>query len=329
MSDDRVAALDDFEDWFSEACSKGAVAVVAHRNGDMDTIASAIALASARPEAMACGVHISRIARSVLEGIDAPFMMLDSESPRWPRRLGGIIVVDSAAIDQVGIELPDVPRCVIDHHATSDWSFRQGDASLIWDVSATTQIIHAYLARHSPDSLTASVRRLLLSGLITDTGRFRHADKESFLAAHDLLDGSDLDYQSFIQDMEQDLLTSSDRGAVAKALSRCEGVQAGDWWLLKTTAGTQESVVCRSLMSAGAEIAIVIRRRGGDTRLTARASRGAVLSGIHVGEILSTLSTTHGGEGGGHAGAAGWSSELDVMAVESAFIHAVSGVGRR
>ena len=36
--------------------------------------------------------------------------------------LAGIVVVDAAAPEQTGLVLPDVPLCVIDHHATDGWS---------------------------------------------------------------------------------------------------------------------------------------------------------------------------------------------------------------
>ena len=56
MSDSRDMQLSKLDDWLTKAASRGAIAIVAHKNGDMDTIGSAISLAASRPEAMACGV---------------------------------------------------------------------------------------------------------------------------------------------------------------------------------------------------------------------------------------------------------------------------------
>jgi hypothetical protein len=42
---------------------------------------------------------------------------------------------------------------------------------------------------------------------------------------------------------------------------------------------------------------------------------------------MKSLAEKIGGEGGGHDGAAGWSGESDRIAAESAFIHALSGIG--
>jgi len=323
--EEQLTALND---WINAAAERGAVAILAHRNGDMDTIGSALALASSCEQAMACGVHLSRLAKRLVKELDAPFLKLDSDAPRWPRRLGGVIVVDSGSAEQTGIEIPDVPLCIIDHHSTNDWNPGPDGLVLNWPVSATTQIIHSYLHRFQPSALSEKVRTLLLAGLITDTGRFRHADDLSFDTAAALLRDSELDYQSFIESLEDSGLNRSDKGAVAKALTRSQGIDAGGWWLLKSSASTQESVVCRALMSAGADVAIVVRRKDGITRLTSRASRQATLEGVHLGSILETLAETHGGDGGGHDGAAGWSSELDAIAVESAFVHALTGISR-
>jgi nanoRNase/pAp phosphatase (c-di-AMP/oligoRNAs hydrolase) len=324
--EEQLSALND---WITAASERGAIAILTHRNGDMDTIGSALALASSCDQAMACGVHLGRLARKMVEELDAPFLKMDFDAPRWPRRLGGIIVVDSASAEQTGVELPDdIPLCIIDHHSTNDWNPGLGGLSINWAVSATTQIIHSYLQRYQPSALSEKVRTLLLAGLVTDTGRFRHADEFSFDTAASLLKDSALDYRSFIESLEESGLTRSDKGAVAKALSRSQGIDAGGWWLLKSSASTQESVVCRALMSAGADVAIVVRRRDGVTRLTSRASRQAIVEGVQLGSILDDLADAHGGEGGGHDGAAGWSSDLDVIAVESAFIHALTGIPR-
>ena len=67
------ADLDRLHAWLSEAASRGAVPVVCGANGDMDTVASAVALAAALPQAMACGRHLGRLAKRLVEDEQAPF----------------------------------------------------------------------------------------------------------------------------------------------------------------------------------------------------------------------------------------------------------------
>ena len=59
------ADLDRLHAWLEAAAERGAVPVVCGANGDMDTVASAVALASALPQAMACGRHLGRLANVV------------------------------------------------------------------------------------------------------------------------------------------------------------------------------------------------------------------------------------------------------------------------
>ena len=80
-------------------------------------------------------------------------------------------------------------------------------------VRSTTQIIFSYLRKYSPESLSDEVRKLLLAGLITDTARFKHADADSLQAGADMMDGAGFEYQEFIEEIQQDSMTASDRGA--------------------------------------------------------------------------------------------------------------------
>jgi nanoRNase/pAp phosphatase (c-di-AMP/oligoRNAs hydrolase) len=254
---------------------------------------------------------------------------MDAKRPLWPRTLGSIIVVDSAAPSQVGMSFPaGVPICAIDHHTGgADWS--SADLHFHYECHSTAEMVFSYLEEYLPESLDRSVRRLLLAGVITDTGRFRHADSRSLAAASKLVEGDDLDYHSFVEEMESNELNHSQKVAIAKALSRVEAIDAGEWFLLHTRAGTNEGVVARTLMSAGADVALVVRRAKDETRLVARASRKAVSEGCNLGAMMESLAERLDGDGGGHPGAAGWSGEAPAVTARSGFIADLSGLMRK
>jgi len=320
--------LQNLADWISAAASNGAVPVLTGRNGDMDTIGSAIALASSNPNLLACGLHVGKLAKRLCDELNAPFRRLSKE-PDWPKKLGGIIIVDAASQSQTGVEIPEnVPICVIDHHATSDWEFSSDDLEIRSSARATTQIIFDYLKEHSPNSLSDEVRKLLLAGLITDTGRFKHADRESLKCASEILEGANFEYQVFVEYIQNEEINSSDRGAILKALSRCQSTECGSWNLVHTHAGIHEGKVAGIIIQTGAEVALVSRFRDGETRLTARAPRSSTISGVHLGEMMQKLSEKLGGEGGGHDGAAGWSGKSDRIAAETAFINLLATIRR-
>lgn len=321
-----TSGIEDLDKWLNNVVGKGAIAVVCGSNGDMDTIGSAISLAAAFPQAMACGIGVSKIARRMIGITKAPFLQLSPDNPVWPKKLAGIVCVDAAAPSQLGLQLPDVPIAVIDHHDTNGWELKDGDLFLHEESSATTQIIHTYLNEFHPQVLTSEVCKLLLAGLITDTGRFKHADSDAFKSASEIISRGGIDYPHFLDNFEKDTFSDSERGAMVAGMQRMQSRTAGDWYLMHTKVGSNEGRMCNVLLSSGAEVALVARTRDGNTRLTSRAPRTSTAKGVHLGRIMESLMEKIGGEGGGHDGAAGWSGNSDRITAESAFIHALSGI---
>ncbi len=325
----READLDALHDWLKAAGQRGAIAVVCGANGDMDTVASAVGLAASMPRAMACGRHLGRLAKRLVEHEGAPFRKM-TRPTAWPVELGGIVAVDAAAPGQLDLDLPDnVPVCVLDHHATDGWVLGEHDLALRWPVAATTEIVTAYLTRHQPKALTPEVRRLLMAGLITDTGRFRHAQASAFHTANVLLAPDDIDHRTLVEHLEEeDGVSSSEHGALLAGLQRSKSTDAGPWRMVSTRAGTLEGRLASLLLGTGADLVIVIRHREGRTRVTGRARASACREGLHLGVLFEKAAEAHGGEGGGHDGAAGWTSSLDPVAAETAVLAAVASVKR-
>ena len=324
------ALLGELDSWLKKFTSNGAVPVVTGMNGDMDTIGSAIALASSNSNMMACGLHLGRVAKKVCEDLSAPFRKIASSHTKWPKSISAIVIVDAASPSQIGVELPpNVPKCVIDHHDTDDWELSDNDLMIKMDVSATTEIISDYLINFSPNTLTTPVRKLLLAGLITDTGRYKHANKSSFSKTSKLLEDSEIDYPSMVEFIETEETSPSERGSLLRGLSRSKSIESGMWNIVHTNSGTLEGRLATLLIGTGAEISLVSRSRDGETRMTARASRKATVEGIHLGLIMEEISKQIGGNGGGHDGAAGWSGKADRIAAESAFIAHVATINRR
>ena len=317
------------DEWINEACKRGAVPVLTGMNGDMDTVGSAIALAASNPNMMACGLHLGRVSKKVCQELSAPFRKLSNGLTDLPKTLGGIIIVDAAAPNQVGIDLPnDIPKCVLDHHSTDDWDLSNTDLSVKLPVSATTEIVAKYLANHSPNSLTEPVRKLLLAGLITDSGRFKHSSKESFNTAALILNGSNIDYAKFVEWLETSKINSSERGSLLRGMQRANSTNSGDWSIIHSYCGTLEGRLATLLLGLGPDISLVSRNKDGETRLTARATKHATSDGLSLGKIMQSIAEQLGGEGGGHDGAAGWTGKSDRVAAESAFINLLAQTRR-
>ena len=169
---------------------------------------------------------------------------------------------------------------------------------------------------------------MLLAGLLTDTARFRHADRGAFQTAVNLLQDDDIDYASFLETVETDSTSPSERGSLLRGLERAKSTDSGPWNIVHTYSGTLEGRLASLLIGTGAEISLVSRFRDGVTRMTARASRRTTQDGIHLGQIMEKIAEQIGGEGGGHDGAAGWSGQTDRIAAESSFIAQVAQIPR-
>ena len=246
----------------------------------------------------------------------------------WPKQLAAVVVVDAAAPDQTGLSLPSVPLCVIDHHATDAWELGEDDLGLKWDTRSTTEVVAAYLEQHARSALSLPVCEFLLAGLRTDTARFRHANGRSFNTAARLIERSGLDYQAFIQEMEDAPTTPQRPWSHFERPSASGNHGTGPWTILRTTAGTLEGRVASILNGLGADAVVETRSRNGSTRLTVRAPRSSVLAGLHMGHLMEEVAQSIGGEGGGHDGAAGWSGDAHPIAAETAFIDAVARTAR-
>ena len=149
LDEGRVEDLNTFHAWLMKAVERGPVAVITGKNGDMDTVGSAVALASSHPHLMACGLHLGRIAKKMVEHHRAPFRKLTPHHRAWPSDLAGLIVVDAAAESQTGLTLPDVPKCILDHHATKAWNL--GDTDLACQPYLDVTIRFARLFNSSSD----------------------------------------------------------------------------------------------------------------------------------------------------------------------------------
>ena len=316
-------------DWIEDKIATGVIPVITHRNGDMDTVASACALSSSLgTNSRSMGIHVSKLARDVIDELEFEFTRMDANRVALPRTTSGIIIVDAAGPEQIGIKLPqNIPICVIDHHAhTSDqWNISNDDIHVNKPVCSTTQIIFDYIIQYRLETLDERMRKILLTGLITDTGHYRHADAIALQTASEML-GDDIKHGDVLDLLRTTGLGRSIRIATLRSLTNVSVESAGDFVVAVTSCSTHEGTVAGSLIHAGADAAIVTNSKVPGLRLTTRASHRSVDNGLDMGSILSSLAYSLGGEGGGHAGAAGWTTNIDKVEAVSTILSRISAV---
>lgn len=311
-------------DWINTNSENGPIAVITHRNGDMDTIGSGIVLSSAIGEnARACGIHVGTLARKILNGMDVAYKQIDASRPALPRSLGGVIVVDCASPSQVGFKLPKVPICVIDHHSAASDSWPEEALELRGDYSSTAEMVWDWTQGQGIE-LDSNDATLLLAAIISDTGRFKHSRPGCHRRVEEISEASGVDSVDVIEMIESEDLNRSQKISIHKAVSRSKIHAVGNFLVSITRAGTNEGMVARALLASGADAGFAHKRTTGGIRVTGRASRTATNLGIHLGQLMESLALRLGGDGGGHPGAAGWSGNCDEVELESVLLATLS-----
>ena len=247
-----------------------------------------------------------------------PALDLLAPADELPASPALLVTLDTGSVDRLGTlaRLVDGARqvLVVDHHTSNT---RYGTAHLVDTGAAATAVVVAELLERLGLPLTQDVATALYTGLVTDTGSFKHASTSPAaheLAArllatgirHDLIGRSIWDTQPF----------GSVRllGEVC-ARAALEPAGAGGLGLVWTTVHPEdllrhelgladvEGVIDVLRTSAEAEVAVVAKADPEDGRLkVSTRSKGR----IDVGAVCTALG------GGGHRFAAGYTSEEDV-----------------
>ncbi|MFX1264814.1 MAG: DHHA1 domain-containing protein, partial [Promethearchaeota archaeon] len=100
----------------------------------------------------------------------------------------------------------------------------------------------------------------------------------------------------------------SERIARLKAAGRLNVHTFDDWIIATTKVKAFEASACRGLIDLGADVAIVGGvTANGEVRLSSRSTRDfSTMTGVNLGtDVMEPLGELIGGEGGGHANAAG------------------------
>ena len=290
------------------------VAVTCHITPDGDALGSALALA-----------HAARMAgKDSVASFGGPFLIppayrfLDmgplvpaSEFPKHPEVL---VVFDVASADRLG-ELAAAAAgagtvVIVDHHVTNDGF---GDIQVIDPNAAASAQLGYYLLRELGWKIDARVAAALLTGIVTDTGRYQYAatDAEVMRVAADLLETGvrpEMIGQHVYESVAFGYLSVS--SAVLGRAVLDEGI--GLVWSVMydddlETAGIGsheiEGLIDDLRIAREAGVAALLKQVEGGFKVSLR-SRGAV----DVGAIAAA------GGGGGHHNAAGFTSHADLTA---------------
>jgi len=287
--------------------------ILGHQNADPDAVCAMMAFArmyrmiNPKGTPTLIADDLSRLSNQVIDTFSSGESILDVEGIEGDL----VILVDTNSIFQLGTKFQKIPQepsktIVIDHHEINPETKVLSDHRVVRsDRSSTCEIMVDLFNQHNIpiDPITAN---LLLTGIIFDTRRFYFADILTLQTAIKLIEYG-ADYELCIKAllMRPD---RSERIARLKAAGRVKIHPIGDWIVVTSKIGAFEASVCRALLDMGADVAIVGGSPSKDVvRISSRSTREfSTSTAINLGkDVMEPLGNIIGGEGGGHANAAG------------------------
>ena len=285
--------------------------LLVHHHADVDSIASAIGLNSVfENSTISASDGISSHGQKVANIIDIKIMEKPPET--WD---GTVIALDSPNPEHCG-PIPKAKQIVVIDHHTKIEGWPKGTEIIHQPQRTSTAEIILDVIEELGLEITKKCATALLSGIYTDTGQFRHANRETFTAASKLAKaGADPQEVINILDSKRPLIQKT---TFLKAAQRMKWIQEGKWIIAQSIVGSFESGAARLLIVLGADVALVSSgNKKGEMRLSTRASNRIVSDGFNLTTILEKIADMNGGSAGGHPGAAGYNGKGDPEAISN------------
>lgn len=300
----------DEAEFFNRLLDYHNILYLCHRNADPDAVSSAFALSEAIGGTVGLVDGCNRVASVLIDRLGIEVV----DKPN-PADYGFVVVVDTSTKAQLN-ELELSKYCVIDHHTTTALT-ENAEFFLHRNATSTVEIVYDILK-----SIGAPINRRLgigmLTGIVTDTGHFKHATVDTFRAVANLIKDSGVEFGEVLDLMAATPQDISMRIAILKAASRIEIDRIGDMLIASSHVSSFGGSVSSMLINIGADVAFVgTTTKSGNVRVSARAKREAVNAGVNLGKLMEDISSEYNGTGGGHSGAAG----IDVVAELEEILH--------
>ena len=280
--------------------------VLVHSNADSDAVGSAYALAQTFPN-VTIGVHegVNKSSKKLINKTGAEVVV----NPN-PDDYEKIFVVDTSTPSLLGNLAKDIrkPIIIIDHHAKTSWE----NAKLYYhdEKPSCAEIIYEILKKAN-FKMNKNVGMALLSGIITDTGRFRRADVETLKIFTSIMEETKITMDEVLSLVEEKL-EKSEKIALLKAGQRLKYETVNDFVLAYSMIGAFEGSASRALTSLGADVAVVGRQKNNEFVVIARSKNNIP---VHLGRMMDEIGRETNTGGGGHKGAAGLNGVGDAEAM--------------
>ncbi len=270
-----------------------------HKNADLDALASAYYLKEIYGDALIVSHGLDRYAKNAAR-------VLNVEVRGELADYDEVIVVDTASREQLGKFRDLRIDAVYDHHESNNIEAEKRYV----DPSYPSCAEFVYHIHQKIPSRKASL--LLLSGIVSDTQWFKHANRRTLSIAKELSDAYGIEMNEILTFTELPV-NYGEKISLLKGFQRLIYRSVGDKIVIATRVSANESLVATQLLSYG-DLVFVGSSREKSVRIIGRSKN------LNLLELFARLSKDFSCTFGGHRNAAGMSCTGDLEAILNACI---------
>ena len=299
------------------------IAITGHINADPDAVAAAMALKALLmqefPEKKFIVIlpqlnKIAKIAWNQFLSSDSTWQI----SRKWDPAIDLLIIVDTNDLNMIDIpelktsdasnDTDSLKMVIIDHHSfPSEFDPRVVLTHIFDEYGSTAGILtEFYQVLEKIPSLP--IIKMLLTGILTDTGHFRYADARSLELVKYLLDLGHLTLQDITTHLQVPM-ARSEKIARIRAAMRIQNLHfIHDFIFAISHVSSYEASASKGLLDLGIDASFVVAfdKKTPQFRMSSRAKENILRNtSLHLGQFMKQIGDQFGGSGGGHAGAAG------------------------
>ena len=271
-------------------------AISTHSKADIDTLSCAYAVSSVFPNStVVVPDELNLSATALAEKLGIKFQLIKDVDRK---KFDGMIVVDTSAYALLKEAKDWNIVLIIDHHRADgrDMKFENG----LFDEKSPScaEVVFNIL----PELKDKKIAFALACAVIADGARFKSARKETFETLAKLMDIAGVDYPELLGFAEPEVGLDV-KAAVMKACQRLQYVVIGNYVVVTSEVSSSESDSA-AFLSEVADVAFIgsFKEKDHEVRISARARKHV---SVPLNEVMKSVAVSFGGNGGGHAKAAG------------------------
>lgn len=293
---------------------KGSTLISFHSLGDVEAVASAIALSHLLKNVKVVVKSPDKpnsAARHLLQKLEmSPILALGENEVK---AFNNVILVDVANEQMLGQEGTEFAKfkgklIAIDHHEHGkllknahvfEFPHRTSCCEVIYD-----------LYRVSGKKISSEIATLLLCGIITDTANFKTANRETFQAVAQLLLASGRKYEELLQ-LVKTIPDASEVKQVFAALQSTELIETPAGIIGIARASCFEAKIALIFVEIGCVVGVCVDVKNGKIAMV-KDNQNPAINKINVGELMKFAGSEMKGSGGGHESVGGCAGKKEL-----------------